>query len=225
MANFLRLVLALLLIPFVYVFGETLVDAVCRALDVSELNVISLLSFTSGIIGFLLVWHFCPPVKMYVLGHELTHAIVALMFGARVSNLKVAASGGSVTVSKSNMMITLSPYFFPFYTILLALSAFITGLFVSTLPWKGVWFFFAGFTWFFHICFTLDSLIRRQPDILEFGRLFSYVMIWFFNVGCILVSLVALTDLKLMFVLKSFSDNTCDTFAFIYEFIRSLSFL
>lgn len=225
MANFFRLVIALLLLPLVYVFGETLVDCVCEARDVSRLNVSSLLAFTSGIAVFLAVWHFWPPVRLYVLGHELTHAIVALMFGARVSNLKVASSGGSVTVSKSNMMITLSPYFFPFYTLILALCAFVTSLFLPALPCPSAWFFLAGFTWFFHICFTLDSLIRRQPDIIEFGRLFSYVMIWFFNVGCVLLFLVALTSLKFLFVVKALIKNFMETYLLIYEFIRSLPFL
>lgn len=225
MANFFRLIFAIFLLPFVYVFGETLVDCICHSRDVSKLNLETFLSFLIGILSFLPVWHFFPPVRMYVLGHELTHAIVALMFGARVSNLKVATTGGSVMVSKSNMMITLSPYFFPFYTLLLAICALIVGLFVPVLPWKPVWFFLAGFTWFFHICFTLDSLIRRQPDILEFGRIFSYVMIWFFNVSCVLLFLVALTELKLIYVARTFLDSSVNTYVLIYEFIRSLPFL
>jgi hypothetical protein len=225
MANFLRLVLAFFLLPSVYVFGATLVDCVRKAQDVSQLDLVAFFSFLAGVGLFLVVWYFIPPVRMYVLGHELTHAIVALMFGAKVSKLKVAASGGSVMVSKTNMLITLSPYFFPFYTIILALAAYVTSLFVPILPWKPLWFFVAGFTWFFHICFTLDSLVRRQPDIIEFGRLFSYVMIWFFNVGCVLLSLVALTELEASFVLRAFLKNFVDTHIFIYEFIRSLPIL
>jgi hypothetical protein len=225
LANFLRLISALLLLPLACSFGETFVDSVRQAKDVSMLDVVALLSFTAGIVGFLALWHFRPPVKAYVLGHELTHAAVALLFGAKVSKLKVAASGGCVTVSKSNMMITLSPYFFPFYTILLAACTSVAGVFVSPLPWKPLWFFLAGFTWFFHICFTLDSLVRRQPDIMEFGRIFSYVMIWLFNVGCVILSLVALTELKFSFVFRSLAGNAVEAYVTVYEFIRSLPFL
>ena len=46
-----------------------------------------------------------------------------LLFGARPSDVRVSASGGSVRLSKSNLLITLAPYFFPFYTFVVIVVA------------------------------------------------------------------------------------------------------
>lgn len=225
MANFFRLLLSILLLPMVYVFGAVLVNAVGIAYESSNLDYISVISFLSGGVLFILVWFYSPPCKLYVLGHELTHAIVAKFYGAKVSNLKVAAHGGSVMVSKTNMMITLSPYFFPFYTLLLSLVLGIVSLFLSPMPYIPLWFLIGGFTWFFHICFTVDSLTHHQPDIVEYGRFFSYVMIWFFNVFCVILFLIALTELSVKETCVLFFRHTADAYLFVYEFIRTLPFL
>jgi hypothetical protein len=77
------------------------------------------------------MWFFLPhPVKTYVVAHELTHALWGLLCGARVSHLRVSEGGGSVRLSKSNIVITLAPYFFPLYTILVILLRFAVGYFV-----------------------------------------------------------------------------------------------
>lgn len=131
---------------------------------------------------WLLVWLVLPrPMRAYVIAHELTHALWALCFGARVRNLRVTAAGGSVTVSKSNLLITLAPYFFPFYTILVILLRLLLGAILGYVPWPPFWLFLVGLTWGFHICFTVQSLFTAQPDIQEYGRLFSYVVIYLFN--------------------------------------------
>src|SRR5437016_6156471 len=84
------------------------------------------LAFGVGYGLWLLVFCFLPkPVRTYVLGHELTHALWALLMGARVSGLKVGKAGGQVQTSKTNWAITLAPYFFPFYAVLFMIGFFI----------------------------------------------------------------------------------------------------
>jgi len=76
----------------------------------------------AGIAIWALVWIFLPRMtRTYVLGHELTHAFWTLLFGGRASDLRVTERGGSVRVTKSNVWVTLAPYFFPFYAILVAI--------------------------------------------------------------------------------------------------------
>ena len=138
-------------------------------------------SLLTGYFLWLGMWLFLPkPVRAYVVAHELTHALWGLLFGARVSNLSVSAKGGSVRLSKSNLFITLAPYFFPFYTILVILIRLLVGCFADV-PYPLAWLFFVGLTWGFHVTFTVQSLMTTQPDILEYGRLFSYVIIYLFN--------------------------------------------
>ncbi|MGN0853278.1 MAG: hypothetical protein ACI4Q3_07870 [Kiritimatiellia bacterium] len=141
----------------------------------------------------------CLPfvARAYVLGHELTHAVWALGFGAKVSGLKVGAGGGELAVSKSNVWITLAPYFFPFYTFALILAAGVVRLFVAPLPCPNAWLFAIGLTWAFHAAFTVRALSREQPDVAEYGRLFSWSFIWIANCAGLLLGLVVLSPLTL----------------------------
>ena len=109
---------------------------------------------------WLLVFVFLPkPIRTYVLGHELTHAIWALLMGARVSGLTVRKAGGQVRTSKTNWAITLAPYFFPFYAVL-----FMTGFFIAHAIWD--------LTPYFWILFELLSLfffsVRREREHTHF---------------------------------------------------------
>ena len=185
MKGVLRFLLALAALPLAWGVTRALID-VLRLIPAAGDALIppGVLAVVAGLLAQMLLWWLLPlPMRLYVLGHELTHALVGLLFGARISNIRVAASGGSVTLSKSNVLITLAPYFVPFYTLLVALAALVTRVFVSPLPCPWAWLFAVGFTWCFHCGFTLRALLQRQPDVLEYGRLFSYVFIWIANVA------------------------------------------
>jgi hypothetical protein len=66
------------------------------------------------------------PMWIYVLGHESTHAVWTWIFGGKVKRFKAASSGGHVVTTKNNFVITLAPYFFPFYAVLVVL-VFVVG--------------------------------------------------------------------------------------------------
>lgn len=136
----------------------------------------------TGYLLWLGMWFFLPqPVRTYVVAHELTHALWGMLFGARVRNLKVSSKGGSVSLSKSNLLITLAPYFFPLYTVIVILLLLLTRCFFDPVPLPLAWLFLVGLTWGFHVTFTVQSLMTAQPDIQAYGRLFSYVVIYLFN--------------------------------------------
>ena len=150
----------------------------------------------AGVLAQVLVWLALPvPARAYVLGHELTHALWGLLFFARPSDLTVGASGGSVKLSKTNLLITLAPYFFPFYTFVVIVSALLTWAFVRPLPCLPLWMFMIGFTWAFHVLFTLETLTQSQPDVKSYGRVFSWTLIFIGNVGLVLVWLAVTTQL------------------------------
>ena len=58
--------------------------------------------------------------------------------------------------------------------------------------------FLVGFTWAFHILFTLQTLTQRQPDIKLYGRIFSWTFIFIANVALVLVFLAAVSDLTFL---------------------------
>lgn len=193
--GFVRLLVAVFLMPAC--FGS--VRALCRSVvRLSDSGVsVEALSLLGGMAAFALAWMaLSHPVKTYVLGHELTHALWGLLFGAVPSSLKVGASGGSVRLSKSNMLITLAPYFFPFYTFVVIVTALVTSAFVRPLPFLPLWMFAIGFTWAFHFLFTLETLTQRQPDVKLYGRLFSWTVILIGNTALVLTWMGATTSLS-----------------------------
>jgi hypothetical protein len=134
--------------------------------------------FAVSVIGFFLLPR---PFRTYVLAHELTHAVWGLLMGAKVGRMKVGKNGGHVMLSKSNFIIALAPYFFPFYTGLVLALWSVAGFFMDLRAYEPWWLAAVGLTWGFHVTFTVYMLSQRQPDIQENGRLFSYVIIYLAN--------------------------------------------
>lgn len=125
---------------------------------------------------------FNKPILTYVVGHELTHALFALLFGGSVKSIHASDRGGRVTLTKSNFLITLAPYFFPLYTFIalvlygLAHAAGARGAATDVL------IFLSGATFAFHVVLTFVFLQTDQNDIREQGEVFSYPLIYLFNI-------------------------------------------
>lgn len=150
---------------------------------------------------WLLLYFTLPaPVRTYVLAHELTHALWGSAMGARVLKMRVSKAGGSVTLTKSNFLITLAPYFFPLYTVLVIVAYYAVSVFYDLRRYDLLWLGLVGFTWSFHFTFTCSTLMERQSDIRECGHLFSYAVILILNalgvaLGVVLVSTARLEQL------------------------------
>ncbi len=184
----------LLLLPLCAALSMTLWRALAiLAQSPTRLPLLHAFAGVSGIALWAVVWIFLPPLtRTYVLGHELTHALWTMLFGGKASGLKVTERGGSVRVSKNNAWITLSPYFFPLYTFIVALVWLLCAWLVPAVkPYSPLFVFWIGMTWSFHLTFTLRFLAYNQPDVREHGRLFSYALIYALNVLSIAAALVA----------------------------------
>ncbi len=152
------------------------------------------IAFGGGTAAWIIVFLVLPkPVWLYVVGHELTHALWGLLFGARVKSLRATAKGGQVVLSHSNTLIALAPYFFPFYTALFTGVALTVRWFWPA-PWVDPVFHFGlGATYGFHVTLTLWILRIRQTDITGEGYLLSAMVIWLGNVLMILTAVPPLT--------------------------------
>lgn len=196
MVGFLRLLFGIVLLPACIALTLTLTDAILLSANASGGFSAETISLLGGLVAFVVLWVALPhPVKTYVVGHELTHALWGILFGAKARDVRVSEKGGSVKLSKTNLIITLAPYFFPFYTFLVILVALFTYIFVRPLPWLPLWMFFIGFTWAFHALFTIETLTHRQPDVALYGRIFSWTFIFLVNIAVVLVWLAAMTQL------------------------------
>ena len=154
--------------------------------------------FVGGFLGYLVVhFLFRKPILAYVVGHELTHALFALLFGGSVRSFKASERGGQVEITKSNFIITLAPYFFPLYTVL-ALIAVRIARAADAPSWEPWLVLLAGATFAFHIVLTFLFLRTDQNDIAEHGAFFSYPLIFLFNVvlTALLVRLLLARDMS-----------------------------
>lgn len=225
MAGFVRLLIGIGLLPGCWATTRALVDTILLAADSNGGVSVDAMALIGGVALFALCWMALPhPVRTYVFGHELTHALWGIFFGARPSNVRVTASGGSVRLSKTNLLITLAPYFFPFYTFLVIVAATVTYSVLRPLPFLPFWMFLIGFTWSFHALFTIETLAQRQPDVTLYGRIFSWTFIFLVNLAFILVWLVAMTsvtfvDLKSILVFR-FSSVYVTLGAVVCELVR-----
>ena len=125
---------------------------------------------------------FRKPILTYVFGHELTHALFAVLFGGSVKSFHASDRGGRVTITKSNFIITLAPYFFPLYTFMVLLL-YGTAVAAGLLEAVGWLVFLAGATFAFHLVLTAIFLQTEQTDIREYGMIFSFPLIYLFNVA------------------------------------------
>ena len=218
MANFLRLLTGIALLPACWGLLRALFDAVVASAGESGMSV-EALALLGGIAAFALAWMaLSHPVKTYVLGHELTHALWGLLFGAVPSDLRVGKGGGSVRLTKSNMLITLAPYFFPFYTFVVIVCALVTFAFLRPLPCLPLWMFLIGFTWAFHVLFTLETLGQRQPDVKLYGRIFSWTFILIVNVLIVLVWLASTTPVTFSAVGGFLAERVVSAYVAVGQF-------
>ena len=163
------------------------------------------------IIGFVF-WVFLyfalpRPVRTYVLAHELTHALWGVLMGARVRGLKVSSKGGSVTLSKSNFLVMLAPYFFPFYTVCVIGLYLSLSVFFDMSVYEPFWLGLIGLSWGFHLTFTVTTLMEHQSDIYENGYIFSYLVIYFFNILGIALWIALIATPTLQDLVNKFGDN------------------
>ncbi len=140
--------------------------------------------FLAGGLTYLVIHVlFKKPVLTYVIGHELTHALFALLFGGSVKSIQASDRGGRVTITKSNFIITLAPYFFPLYTSLALILYWTARAADARGMATDVLIFLSGATFALHLVLTFVFLQTDQNDIREEGAIFSYPLIFLFNIA------------------------------------------
>lgn len=202
-----RVLAVVLLLPLGLITLLTLVEMLWRAFDrldfwKTEEVVFFLIGGVAWGVTYATGWR---PVRSYVLGHELSHLLVARAFGGKIIDWDFSATGGYVETNKSNTWITLAPYLLPFYSLVVLLVFGLAGAFwnlhdISRLPigsqgvgFKPVWLFYIllGLTWCFHATFTWKTVVIQQSDLQRNGEFFSMLLIFLVNVMLLVALFVA----------------------------------
>ena len=129
--------------------------------------------------------------RIYVFGHEMTHAIAALLCGYKVHKISVKKDNGFVKMDQTNTFVVLAPYFVPFYTLVFAGIYGVTACFIDLAPYSAYLLALVGFLTAFHLVQTFQTLWEAdQPDLkLAGGKIFSLVTIILVNMlvlACVL---------------------------------------
>lgn len=136
-------------------------------------------------------------VYVYVVGHELTHALAAKLSFGHVETMKFDLSGGYVETDADNLFIALSPYFTPLWMLCWMLLLWVPHL---LLPFESfpAWFYGGcGFWWAFHLYWTGWIIPREQPDMLENGLMLSMLITLLMNIVVLVLILWAFGVLSL----------------------------
>ena len=189
--KWLKFFIAVLLLP-VCAGAALALGAVLRVCGGADLTWIP---FLAGVACWCVIFFLLPkPMWIYVFGHELTHALWAWLFGGKVKKMKVTSSGGHVIVTKTNFLITLAPYFFPLYAVMV-MVIFAAGHWIW--GWEKFLVYFdllLGMAYSFHVTLTFHTLQTQQSDITSQGYLFSGVVIFLGNIIILLFGIPLLTQ-------------------------------
>jgi hypothetical protein len=147
---------------------------------------------------------FLKPMYIYALGHEIVHVLATWLCGGKITSFHISSGGGSVTTTKTNLFIRLSPYFVPIHTLFLGFLFWVISRFYDLSGFLNEFIFLVGFMMSFHIFMTIEVMKIRQPDIVKAGYLFSIFFIYAANIAVIfLVLSVVFKDISFMSFAKS----------------------
>lgn len=184
-------------------FGKSIVAVICLSgifgyghIIVGETrqlfqNFTPLIAFGVGCLIYVAFWIFLFSRDEGIwstMEHEVTHALFALLFFKKVHSLSAKREvGGEVKLSGGNFVISLAPYFFPLFTVVIIL---IKPFIIPTYQW--VFNGLIGFTLMFHLNHLFREFHPSQPDINRTGIIFSFIVVTFFNLFFLGLVIVAL---------------------------------
>lgn len=130
------------------------------------------------------MWIYGEPrfLRVYVFGHELTHAFWAWALGGKIFSFKATRDGGYIETNRTNFWIALTPYFHPLYSILIIELYGVASWFYDLSGFTPLLFGMLGLTWAFHFSFTLWMIPKGQSDLASHGTIFSLLVIYLMNI-------------------------------------------
>jgi hypothetical protein len=189
-----RWALAIALIPPLWVLIRQLAR---MAATVANEGYRSWWLYLAGVLIYILVERLISkPMWLYIVGHELTHAVSGILSGAKIHSIHAGSKDGEVHLSKSNAFIALSPYVVPFYAVIVVV------LYAAARRWWNppqilpTFQLLLGFTLALHFSLTFTAVHGQQSDLKVVGFFLSTILIAVGNaliLGLLAVSLFAKT--------------------------------
>ena len=214
-----KFIIGIILLPTIIPITKTLY---CVLTNQSKYNFdydnlfIIIISF---ILGLLALNVLPKPTKLYIIAHELSHAFFAILFGSKIKSIKIFQNSGFVKLSKTNFIITLAPYFFPFFSIILITVYYLLSLFFPVIIYYNVFIILVSLTYSFHIFFTIHIMRTKQSDISQNGNLFSYVIIYNLNLIILIFWLICVLPINFESALFYLKDEIIEVYANVFTLL------
>jgi hypothetical protein len=168
-----------------------------------------------GFVLFLLVFMFFgAPVKSYILEHELSHVLFALLSGIRVRRVSIKSSNAYVKTDRINMLIALAPYALPLYTVILVALHRLLRYVAESAVLESLFYFLYGTTLSFHFIATIHYIQLEQPDLRRYGYFTSLVFIatWSLLILTVILRLM-FSDIQLSYFMEKCLRETYEVYA------------
>jgi hypothetical protein len=188
--KFFRNIIAFSIAPAIIAAGYTFIKDFLYCTICVESQYISFWIGVFCYVTFQVIFH--KPIRTYILGHELSHAVVGILSGAKIKKFSVKKKSGSVVLTKNSIWIGLAPYLFPIYTLIITIIYIFLNHFMDTGKFYECFIFIIGFSIAFHITLTVHTLLAKQSDLKVYGIFPSYVLILALNtiVFTLLIALI-----------------------------------
>lgn len=209
--------LGLVLLPLVLVGFYSFLRTLARVREWDN----SILFFLGGIILFFILDKLTPLKRVYILSHELSHALFSVSFGGKVQELKVKKNKGWVKLTLQNFLVKLAPYFFPLISFFISLIYFL--LLVISAQFRRfypIYILLLGFSLTIHFWGNWQAIRLGQSDIEKTGKFFSFIFISGANLLALLffLKLIFWKNLSLTFFLKDFIFHLQKLLAYVTMF-------
>ena len=132
--------------------------------------------------------------RVYVLLHELNHAMWSALTGNQVHTFYVSRNGGHVEAENHSIVAALAPYFFSIPLALLVSLHCVIWIINWMQPWiRYTEYVIAGFIIGWHVITTVQVVAQEQSELKHEGLFFSFSAIYafFFFWNGLLLSIIS----------------------------------
>lgn len=221
MRRLITTIIGIALLPAIWGSGAALYELVV-GLQTEARTQKDLVLFLAGGGGWVLVFLFLGrPVRLYILGHELTHLLAAWASGIRGGQLEMSRIGGSVTVERLTFWVSIAPYLVPLYTLMVLVGVGAVRIWnpsISTSGWLPV---VLGVSWSFHLTFTVYALSQPQHDLKPYGFPGSLCIILLVNLLLLTLAAAVVHPTPLKEDLQAFAASQQSAYRWVIDQVFS----
>jgi len=182
-----------------------------------------LVMFALGMLVWLAVFLLLKPsARTYVIAHECSHLLAAWFSGVRAGHLHIGRDSGSVQVERSTIWIALAPYMIPFYSLILLVTHVVASLWWDPVAWQAFLPPALGFTWCFHLTFTLQALSVGQSDLKPYGWIGALPLILMVNLLLMCLALSAATPRPFPEDLGILLEHQADSYLQVFRTLEGM---